>query len=90
MAQDSDSSDSTHGLNLNDLDLGSVNLDGWYGQAHDIVDRVVSGVSTVATGSLGTVPFFAALPLVGWLAFGWYVLYVEQHVSPITFSPRLP
>ena len=46
----------------------------WYGKAHEIVHRVVSGVSTVATGSLGTVLFFAALPLVGWLAFGWYVL----------------
>ena len=54
--------------------LGDADLDGWYGQAHDIIHRVVSGVSTVATGSLGTVLFFAALPLVGWLALGWYVL----------------
>ena len=46
----------------------------WYAKAHEIVHRVVSGMSTVATGSLGTVLFFAALPLVGWLAFGWYVL----------------
>ncbi len=46
----------------------------WYETAHEIVHRVVSGVSTVATGSLGTVLFFATLPLVGWLAFGWYVL----------------
>lgn len=46
----------------------------WYAKAHEIVHRVVSGMSTVATGSLGTVLFFATLPLVGWLAFGWYVL----------------
>ena len=46
----------------------------WYAKAHEIVHRVVSGVGTVATGSLGTVLFFATLPMIGWLAFGWFVL----------------
>lgn len=49
-------------------------LHDWYKETYKIVHRVVSGVSTVATGSLGTVLFVAALPFVGWLAFGWYVL----------------
>jgi len=46
----------------------------WYAKTHEIVNRVVGGVSTIATGSLGTVLFFATLPFLGWLAFGWYVL----------------
>lgn len=49
-------------------------VDDWYKQTYEIVHGVVGGVSTVATGSLGTVLFLAALPFVGWLAFGWFVL----------------
>lgn len=49
-------------------------LDDFYKQAFSIVHRVVSGAGTVATGSLGTVLMIAALPLVIWLAFGWFVL----------------
>lgn len=53
---------------------GDGELADWYAKAHQIVHRVVDGVGTVATGSLGTILFFALLPLLGWLAFGWFVL----------------
>jgi len=49
-------------------------VEDWYAKAHEAVHRVVDGMSTVATGSLSTVLFLAALPLVGWLALGWFLL----------------
>lgn len=51
-----------------------VDLGDFYTKAHGYLNRVVDGVGFVATGSLGTVVAISLLPVIGLLAFGWFVL----------------
>ncbi|MEM7095284.1 MAG: hypothetical protein AAF567_19955 [Actinomycetota bacterium] len=77
-APDDATSTEPHDNLVGDLELGAIagnlptDVSDWYRTIQEGLARVVGGVGTVATGSLGAIFAFSLLPLVGWLALGWF------------------